>query len=143
MLAVEHAGFGCSCGRLHPPLLQRGDVALGQAELARLEQAAHDLPAARLRDALDELDLLGRDDRAEPRARACATQLPLELVRGLEAGLERDERLDDLAGDRVGLADHAGLGDRRVLEQDALDLERADQVADVLMTSSARPTNQK
>ena len=52
-----------------------------------------------------------------------------QLVARLEAGPQHDERLHDLAGDRVGLADHAGLGDRRVLHQRALDLERADQVA--------------
>ncbi len=48
---------------------------------------------------------------------------------GLEPRLERDERLDHLADHRVGLADDAGLGHRRVLHQRALDLERADQVA--------------
>ena len=45
------------------------------------------------------------------------------------ARLERDERLDELARDRVGLADDARLRDGRVLHQRALDLERADQVA--------------
>jgi hypothetical protein len=44
-------------------------------------------------------------------------------------GLQRDERLHDLADDRVGLADDAGLGDRGVLDERALHLERADEVA--------------
>ena len=45
-----------------------------------------------------------------------------------EPRLQRDERLDDLADHRVGLADHAGLGDGGVLHQRAFDLERADQM---------------
>ena len=58
-----------------------------------------------------------------------AEQVAAQRLGRREAGLQRDERLDDLAGHRVGLADHAGLGDRRVLHQRALDLERPDQMA--------------
>ncbi len=47
----------------------------------------------------------------------------------LVAVLQRHERLDDLHRHRVRLADDAGLGDRRVLDQRALDLERPDEVA--------------
>ena len=95
---------------------------------------------------VDELDLLRRDDRAKPRTREAQQLAPQRIVR-LEAVLQGDERLDDLTGDRVGLADHAGLGDRRVLHQRALDLEGPDQVAGRLdhvvraarRTSSSRP----
>ena len=86
------------------------------------------LPLRVLRQVGAEVDLLRRHGRAEPLPRV-AQQLPAQRVGRLEAGLQRDERLDDLAGHRVGLADHAGLGDGRVLHQRALDLERADQVA--------------
>ena len=48
---------------------------------------------------------------------------------GIDARLERDEGLHDLARHRVGHADHAGLGDGRVLHERALHLERADEVA--------------
>ena len=41
---------------------------------------------------------------------------------------EHDERLHDLAAIDVGLPDDGALGDRGVLEQRALDLERADAV---------------
>jgi hypothetical protein len=37
-------------------------------------------------------------------------ELLSQRVGGLEAGLERHERLDRLAGDRVGLADYPGFG---------------------------------
>ena len=46
-----------------------------------------------------------------------------------EPALERDERLHDFHRDGVRLADDAGLGDGGVLEQRALDLERADEVS--------------
>ena len=46
----------------------------------------------------------------------------------LRTGLQRNERLDDFADHGVGLADDPGFGDRGMLHQRALDLERADQV---------------
>ena len=110
-------------------VLQGGDVALGQAELAGLEQAAHDLAAARVRQVLRRTSISLGATAAPSRLRAKAEQLAAQLVARLVAVLQRDERLDHLAGHRVGLADHAGLGDGRVLHQRALDLERADQVA--------------
>ena len=58
-----------------------------------------------------------------------AEQFQAQCVARLVAGFERDEGLDELADQRVGLADHAGLGDRGMLHQRALDLERADHVA--------------
>ena len=47
---------------------------------------------------------------------------------GLVPLAEHDERLDELAAIRVGHADDGALGDRRMLEERALDLERADAV---------------
>ena len=43
--------------------------------------------------------------------------------------LERDKRLDGVAGHLVGLADHRSLGHRGMLHQGALDLERTDEMA--------------
>ena len=51
---------------------------------------------------------------------------------GLDAVLERDERLDHLAGGRIRDADHARLGNGRMLHQRALDFERTDQMAGAL-----------
>ena len=50
----------------------------------------------------------------------------------LDAVLESDECLDHLAGGRLGDADHARLGDRRMLHQRAFDFERADEMAGAL-----------
>ena len=61
-----------------------------------------------------------------------AEQFRAQRLGRLKAGLQRDERLDDLARHRVGLADHAGLGDRRMFHQRAFHLERADQMAGAL-----------
>ena len=72
---------------------------------------------------------ISRGATAGPSAsRAWPSSSLRSALAGLEAGLQHDEGLHDLAGDRIGHADHAGLGDRRMLHQRALDLERADQV---------------
>jgi len=71
-----------------------------------------------------------------------AQQFQPQLLAPLVTVFQRDERLDRLADDRIGLADHAGLGHCRVLHQRALDFERPYQVPGDLITSSARPTNQ-
>ncbi len=76
----------------------------------------------------DEVDLARGDAGAELVAGE-AHELAAKLVGRLVAVLERDEGLDDLHRHRVRLADDAGLGDGRVLDQRALDLERADEVA--------------
>ena len=77
---------------------------------------------------LVERDHARRDGGAEPAAGE-AEQLEAEVLARPVAGAQRHERLDDLAGDRIGHADHAGLDHRRVLHQHALDLERSDEVA--------------
>ena len=66
---------------------------------------------------------------AAPSRLRASHQVPAQLVTRLKAGLERDERFDDLHGDRIGFADHAGLRDGRMFHQAALHLERTDQVA--------------
>ena len=66
---------------------------------------------------------------APRRLRAKAEQLAPQRLARLVTRLERDEGLDDFERDRVGLADDARFGDRRMLHQGALDLERADQMA--------------
>ena len=71
----------------------------------------------------------GRNGRPERRAGVGPQLAHQGSSVGSRPGFERDERLDDVAGDLVGDADDAGLGDGRVLEQRALDLERADEVA--------------
>ena len=58
-----------------------------------------------------------------------AQQLAGQGFPGDVAGLEADEGLDDFTGDGIGLANDPSFGDRRVLHQRALDLERPDQVA--------------
>ena len=51
-----------------------------------------------------------------------------ELVRRFDSGGKDDEGLDELASVGVGLADDGAFGDCGMLEQSALDLERADAV---------------
>ena len=46
-----------------------------------------------------------------------------------ETFLQHDESLDDLRALHIGLADHRGLDDGRMLEQGALDIERTNPVA--------------
>jgi len=55
--------------------------------------------------------------------------LPRKLVRGLGAGGEAHERLDDVAAQLVGRGDGGRLDDLGVLDDRRLDLERADPVA--------------
>ena len=76
----------------------------------------------------EEVDLLRRDGGAEALAREARAARSASASLGREARLQRDERLHDLHGDRIGLADDARLGDGGVLQQRALHLERADEV---------------
>ena len=74
-----------------------------------------------------KLDLLRRHRGAEPLP-AEADELEPQLVARLVARVQDHERLDDGTDDRVGFADHTGLGDRGMLHERALDLERADEM---------------
>ena len=60
--------------------------------------------------------------------RARAEQLTAQLRRRCEAVLQGHEGLHHLSGHGVRLADDAGLRHRRVLHEDALDLEGTDEV---------------
>ena len=103
-------------------------VALGQSQLPRLEQPSHDLAAPRLRQVVLELDLTGSNRRPQLLA-GKADELLGQFLAWLNARIERDEGLDDLPCHRVRFADDPGLGHRRVFDQGALDLERADEMA--------------
>src|SRR5262249_29999741 len=101
--------------RLRPPL-----------PLAQLD--ASDLAADGLRQALHELDLarilVGRRD---------PLHVPLQLVHQRLArrpiARQHDERLDDLAADRIRAGHDGRLDDGRMLEQRALHLEWPDAIA--------------
>src|SRR5881296_3762624 len=112
--SAEPAAAG-SAGWLGPPSLH----------LAKLR--ASNLAADRLRQVGDELDLarilVGGGHRLD-----VLLQLARERVRRRAPGREHHERLDDLAAERVGLADDGGLGDRGVLDQGGFDLERPDAI---------------
>src|SRR5436309_1817231 len=91
------------------------------------ELDAPDLAAARLRQRFDELDLAGVLVRCG-HTLAVLLEVEDEAVTGFVARPEDDERLHDLPAVGVRLADDRALGDRLVLEQRALDLERPDPV---------------
>ena len=59
----------------------------------------------------------------------CSFSSSASAVDAVDAFLQRDERGDRLALDLVRAADDRGLGDRRVIDERALDLHRADAVA--------------
>ena len=89
--------------------------------------ASLDLPARGLRELGDECDLtravVRRGDRLD-----MLLELGGEAVGRLLPRAQDDERLHDLAAVEVGHADDGALGDRRMLEERALDLERADAI---------------
>ena len=75
----------------------------------------------------DEVQLA--DDRHRPELAADGVEQRLaQLVRRRVAVLEQHERGDHLAARLVGPADDAALGDGRMREERALDLDRADAV---------------
>ena len=88
---------------------------------------AHDLAARGLRQLVDERDL-PRVLVRRGHVLHVLLQLADQVGGRVEAMPEHDERLHDLAAIGVGRADHRALGHRRMLEQRALDLERADPV---------------
>ena len=124
-------------------LLQRREVALGQPELARPQQPAHDLAAARLAAGRRRTSI-SFGATAAPSRRAARSRSARGAARrsARSRAAATTNALTTCAGDRIGLADHAGLGDRRVLHQRALDLERTDEVAGRLddVVAAARRT---
>src|SRR5438093_8488993 len=97
-------------------VLERADVPGGQALVPGLEHPAHDLPTASLGQLVAELDLARRGMAGQVLLHVPG-DLFLEGLARLESRAQRDERLDDLAAQLVGLADHARLGHRRVRHQ--------------------------
>src|SRR3954452_7428324 len=93
---------------------------------AELDSA--DLASQRLRELVHELDLprvgVGREMAADE-----PLDLITELVRGLGALGEDDERLDQVAAALIGGGHGGGLAHRRVLDARRLHLEGADPVA--------------
>src|SRR5258708_37725096 len=122
-------------------VLDGRDVARVFTEDHGLQDAPHDLPAPRLRQHVDEVQLA--DDRERPELPAHRReQLGLERVRRLLSLLEDDERGDDLAAQLVGATGDAGLGDRRIAEERRLDLDGPDAVVrdlDDLVGATAEP----
>jgi hypothetical protein len=57
---------------------------------------------------------------------------PERYAKLADPGLERHERLDDLARDRIRASNHGRLGDHRMRKKRAFHLERADQVPGAL-----------
>ena len=123
-------------------VLDGRDVARIAVEDDRLEDAAHDLAAARLGQHVDEVQLA--DDRHRPQlAPYRVEQLLAQLLRRLMPLPEHDERGDDLAAQLDRAAGDARLGDRRVAEERRLDLDGAEPVAgdlDDLVGAAANQT---
>src|SRR5258708_45698 len=94
---------------------------------ALAEEEALDLARLRLREVGDEFDLTRILVVAEARLHH-GHDLVGERRAGGHAGTYHDERLHDVAAQRVRLADHRGLRHRRMLEDRALDLEWADAI---------------
>src|SRR4028119_1465596 len=87
-----------------------------------------DLAARRLREFFYELDL-ARVLVRRGEGLAVGLYLRLQPFRRLVLGAEHDEGLDDAAPVRVRRGNDGALDDGRVLDQDALYLERADTIA--------------
>src|SRR3546814_714384 len=108
---------------------RRGVAEVGVVVLGYLAQdAAHDLPGARLRQAGRPLDEIGRGDRADLLAHPLH-QLLAQRVGRLLANLQRDIGVDALPLDGVRVADGGRLGDLCVGDQRALHLGGAHAVA--------------
>src|SRR4051794_18551750 len=103
------------------PALRRLHLRLAQLDAA-------DLAGQRLGALADELDLARVGVGRQPAAHE-GLDLVDELVRALLALGEHDEGLDDVPTALVGRGDRGRLRHAGVLEQDRLDLERADPVA--------------
>ena len=74
----------------------------------------------------DEVQLADDGDRRRARGGPCRAAPAAAPSDGAWPCFEHHERRDHLAAQLVGPADDAGLGDRRVLQERALDLDRAD-----------------
>src|SRR5437899_12906720 len=116
-------------GTLHRPMPSKDNGALGPSlrlrELSLPQLPSEHLSDERLRQIGGELDRL-RD--LEGREAFLAERDDL-VLRGVHTSLQDDEGLDRLAAIRVRNPDRRRLRDRRVHEQDLLNLSRIDVVA--------------
>jgi len=126
--ARRGAGRGVGAGQGGGLLLEGADVAQILAEGLGAQDAAHDLAAAGLRQALDEVDLLGPGDGPELVGHLLL-ELVLEGAGGRRSGLEQHEAVDGVALELVGQADGGGLRHGGMAHQGALDLGRAQAVS--------------
>ena len=120
-----------SLEHLQKPKRVRGSPILRMDRLAVPLLIAHgeldDLAAAGAGQHREKSDFLRSDRGAQTLARV-SEELHSQIFRRWESGLERDERLDGIAGNLVRLADDSRLGHRGMLHQGTLDLEWSDQV---------------
>ena len=96
----------------HGSLLDRAHVAGVEAELLRLQDAAHDLPRARFRRSLAANSSSAGAAIGPRTLRTCSTSSSRRGSLGFRPAAQQDEGLDRFALDRVGLADHGRLSDR-------------------------------
>src|SRR3989442_1765583 len=108
-------------------VLDRRDVARVLVEDHGPQDAPHDLPAARLREQVDEIQLADHGQGSEVGADR-REELFLERLRWLVPLLQYDERGDHLPAKLVRPAGDAGLGDGGMPQERGLDLDRADAV---------------
>src|SRR5258708_23372282 len=104
-------------------VLDGRDVARVLVEDHGLQDAPHDLPAPRLREHVDEVQLADHRERPEllPDRRE---ELSLQRIRWNVPLPQHDERRDHLPAELVGPAGDAGLGDGGIAEERRLDLDR-------------------
>ena len=91
-----------------------------------LEQAAHDLAAARLRQRLGEADFVRRGHRADDRARRASSTPRAIPASASTPCLSVTKQTTRLALEFIGPPDHRRLGHRGVRDQRALDFRRAE-----------------
>src|SRR5208337_418308 len=97
------------------------------APLLLAQHEALDFSTRRLRQGVDEGDLTRIGVRREPLAHVAAQVLGERVARGI-ALPQDDEGLDDFGTFRVRLPDRRRLAHSGMLDQRALDLERADPI---------------
>src|SRR5213595_2115533 len=116
--------MACSSEKM-PAVMRLTPLHLRALQLTEL--CAPDLAGNRLRQIGDELDL-ARVFVGGGHGLDVLLQVDDEGGARRVAGRQDDERLDDLAAERIGLADDGRLLHRRVLDERRLYLERADTV---------------
>ena len=124
-------------------LSRRGQVAFGQAQFARLQQAAHDLAAAGFGQVGAEVDLLRRHRRAEALAARCPSSSRRRASDGSKPGFSATKALtiSPAIGSGLPMTPASATAGCSI---SALSTSNGPiRWPDDLITSSARPTNQK